>query len=94
LTSKRGSAGGYQLGRPANEITVGAVLRAVEGAVTGSGTPEVGGRGTRNDQSGDLAELWRDMAEAVSGVIDRMTFEDLRRRVEERREVARPMYHI
>jgi hypothetical protein len=34
------------------------------------------------------------MAEAVSGVIDRMTFEDLRRRVEERREVARPMYHI
>jgi Rrf2 family protein len=94
LTSKRGSAGGYRLGRPADEITVGAVLRAVEGAVTGPGTPEAGRRPPPNDRRGDLAELWREIAEAVSGVIDRMTFEDLRRRVEERQEAARPMYHI
>src|ERR671924_2201937 len=31
LTSKRGSSGGYHLTRPPEEITVGAVLRAVEG---------------------------------------------------------------
>ena len=94
LTSKRGSAGGYRLGRPADEITVGAVLRAVEGAVTGPGTPEAGRRPAPHDRRGDLAELWREIAEAVSGVIDRMTFEDLRRRVEDRQEAARPMYHI
>jgi hypothetical protein len=30
----------------------------------------------------------------VSSVIDRTTFEDLKRRVEDRRSSARPMYHI
>src|SRR6266542_3381194 len=32
LTSKRGSAGGYHLTRPPEDLTVGDVLRAVEGA--------------------------------------------------------------
>jgi DNA-binding IscR family transcriptional regulator len=43
---------------------------------------------------GDLAELWREIDAAVSGVIDRLTLEDLKRRAEEQRRTARPMYHI
>jgi hypothetical protein len=46
------------------------------------------------DPVSDLSELWREIDEAVSGVIDRVTFDDLRKRAEERRSVARPMYHI
>ena len=46
------------------------------------------------DPAADLSELWREIDEAVSGVIDRVTFEELRKRAEERRSVARPMYHI
>ena len=41
-----------------------------------------------------LAELWQEIDAAVSSVIDRLTLEDLRRRAEERRRTARPMYHI
>src|SRR2546422_4496164 len=47
LTSKRGSAGGYHLTRPPEDITVGDVLRAVEGAGAPFETQRRGGPGTR-----------------------------------------------
>jgi len=93
LMSRRGSAGGYRLGRPADQITVGAVLRAVEGTEGGDAAGR-GGRRVPADDVGDLAELWREIDAAVSGVIDRLTLEDLKRRAEEQRRTARPMYHI
>ena len=34
LTSKRGVGGGYRLARPASEITVGEVMRALDGPLT------------------------------------------------------------
>lgn len=94
LVSKRGSAGGYRLARTADQVTVGDVMRAVEGSGNGLEPGRRGrGRVTRDPVS-DLSELWREIDEAVSGVIDRVTFDDLRKRAEERRSVARPMYHI
>ncbi len=92
LTSKRGAAGGYHLTKSPADITVGEVLRAVDGATAPfEGTH--GGRGA-SDHSGDLAELWEDLARAVSEVIDRMTFGELAARAGRRRSAARPMYHI
>jgi Rrf2 family protein len=84
LTSKRGSTGGYHLTRDPEEITVGAVLRAVEGT-----------RATfQANASADLADLWLEISEAVSKVVDRVTFGELVTRARERRSRARPMYHI
>jgi Rrf2 family protein len=91
LTSKRGASGGYHLTRPPEELTVGAVLRAVEG----NGAPFEMVVATRARADGhDLAELWEEIGEAVSGVIDRLTFEDLAARARERRGAMRAMYHI
>jgi Rrf2 family protein len=91
LTSKRGAAGGYHLTRPPEDITVGAVLRAIEGtqAPFEVGRPDRGAR-----EGGDLVELWEEIAEAVSKVIDRLTFGELAARVRERQSATRPMYHI
>ena len=84
LTSKRGSTGGYHLTRDPEEITVGAVLRAVEGT-----------RSTfQASESPDLADLWLEVSEAVSKVVDRVTFGELVGRARERRGRAQPMYHI
>jgi Rrf2 family transcriptional regulator, cysteine metabolism repressor len=94
LLSKRGSAGGYRLARAADRITVGDVLRAVEGPPPGIETSRRAGRGGAEDPASDLADLWRQVAEAVAAVVDQMTLDDLRRRVEDRRTAARPMYHI
>jgi Rrf2 family transcriptional regulator, cysteine metabolism repressor len=94
LESRRGSAGGYRLGRPSDQVTVGAVLRAVEGSLVGTEPARRGAPQARGEFTGDLSDLWRDIGEAVSAVVDRVTLEDLRRRAEERRATARPMYHI
>ena len=94
LEARRGSAGGYRLGRPADQVTVGAVLRAIDGSM-GVGEParRGGGRG-RSEHVGDLGGLWQEVSAAVSAVVDRVTLEDLRLRAEARRRDARPMYHI
>lgn len=94
LDSRRGSAGGYRLARSPAQVTVGAVLRAVEGSVAGADPPQRSGRHAHGDDCGDLADLWREVADAVSAVVDGVTIEDLRRRAEERRASAQPMYHI
>ena len=84
LESKRGSTG-YQLLRAPEAISVGEVLRAVEGRVTAL---EVAGRHPRSateSTSTDLAPLWREIAGAVAGVTDRVTFGDLAEQVKARR---------
>ena len=94
LHARRGSAGGYRLSRPADQLTVGAVLRVVDGSV-GVGEPTRRGAGrARGEHIGDLGGLWQEVSEAVSAVVDRVTIEDLRRQAEARRRDARPMYHI
>ena len=92
LTSKRGSSGGYQLTRPAEDITVADVLRAVEGADAPFEAQRRGGRSTAERH--DLAELWDEISSAVSKVVDQLTLGDLATRARERRSAARPMYHI
>jgi Rrf2 family protein len=94
VESRRGSAGGYRLSRPADEVTVGAVLRAVEGPVAAGEPARRGARPGHGESGADLSDLWREVSQAVSAVLDRVTLEDLRRRAEERRSVARAMYHI
>ena len=94
LEARRGSAGGYRLSRPADQVTVGAVLRAVDGSVGLGGPSGRGGSRARGEHARDLGGLWREVGEAVSAVVDRVTIEDLRQRAEARRRDAQPMYHI
>ncbi|MBI3636392.1 MAG: Rrf2 family transcriptional regulator [Candidatus Rokubacteria bacterium] len=91
LTSKRGSSGGYHLTRAPDAITVGAVLRAVEGR---DAPLEALTRERTSGDANDLRELWDEISEAVSRVIDHLSFGELAARAHDRRESARPMYHI
>jgi Rrf2 family protein len=93
LESKRGATGGYQLVRPPAAISVGAVLRAVEGRVM---VLDVAGRqpGEGEEPNADLGPLWREIAAAVAGVVDRTTFEELAEHARTRRSPERTVYHI
>ena len=93
LDSKRGSTGGYQLLRDPGGVSVGEVLRAVDGGITAL---EVAGRDPADgrDAEPDLAELWQEVAEAVGAVVDRVTFGDLADRARARRSPHRAVYHI
>jgi Rrf2 family cysteine metabolism transcriptional repressor len=93
LASKRGATGGYRLVGSPREISVGDVLRVIDGSLT---PLEVAGRAPRDRRDGarDLAELWQSLADAVATVIDQTTFEDLAERAAARRSAGRSMYHI
>ena len=76
VESRRGAEGGYLLARAADSLTVGEVLRFVEGA-------ETRGRSRRKAET-PFSEIWQQVDRAVSGVLDQTTFADLQRRWEDK----------
>jgi Rrf2 family protein len=76
LHSHRGTEGGYALTRPAAEISVGDVLRAVGGALTSV-------RGLPADRAGyhgvaaGLRDVWLAVDGAIALVVDRTSLADL-----------------
>jgi Rrf2 family protein len=76
LHSHRGTEGGYALARPADEISVGDVLRAVGGVLTSV-------RGLPADSAGyhgvatGLRDVWLAVHSAIGLVVDRTTLADL-----------------
>jgi Rrf2 family protein len=90
VASKRGSSGGYLLARPPDQLTVGDVLRAVEGRA--AAFEALTGRAA--EDAHDLHDLWAEISGAVSSVVDRLTFGDLAARALERDGRGRAMYHI
>ena len=77
VESRRGAEGGYLLARPAESLTVGEVLRFVEG-------PSARGRQRRKDGGTPFTEMWEQVDSAVSTVIDETTFADLLRNWQEK----------
>lgn len=67
VRSIRGPQGGYQLSRKPYDYKVGEILRVTEGSLDFS-----------TEQEEDISEiLWRKMDEAVRGVVDTVTLEDM-----------------
>ena len=69
--SVRGKAGGYLLGRPPGEITLGDVVRAVHGKVFD--TPAL----TDSDCPPELRRAWLHLQQAVETAADTITFQQL-----------------
>lgn len=76
VSSRRGVDGGYALGRPAEEISLADVIRAVEGPIATV-------RGVRPDDvryegaAEALAAVWIDLRSAMRGVLEETTLADV-----------------
>jgi Rrf2 family protein len=76
VASRRGVEGGYALGRPAAEISLADVIRAVEGPIATV-------RGVRPDEvayegaAQALAPVWIELRAAMRGVLDETTLADV-----------------
>jgi len=84
LESRRGAEGGYLLGRSAELITVGEVVRAIES-----------GRGKlASGDDGPLARLFHDLDASIGSVLDHRTFAELAREWRERQAKYTPDWQI
>jgi Rrf2 family protein len=77
VESRRGAEGGYLLARQPESLTIGEVLRAMDG-------PNAKG-GARREPQTPFTETWRKVDAAVSEVLDHTTFADLLREWNEKR---------
>ena len=80
VKSVRGSRGGYRLNYPPDEITVGAVLRALEGPLYPVGCVSDDGGAACGSALCDgcvTKPLWEKIYESLSGVVDTTTLSDL-----------------
>ena len=96
LESKRGVSGGYYLAKPPREITMGGIIRATEGPIlpiycVGSGKKrEI----CIEEPHSSLRDIWADVRDAVSRIVDHTTLDDLCQRIREKRERQGSSYHI
>jgi Rrf2 family protein len=76
VTSRRGAEGGYWLARPATEIALADVIRAVDG-------PLANVRGVRSEQleyhgsAESLREVWVALRASLRNVLERVTLADV-----------------
>ena len=70
VESRRGAEGGYLLARTPESITVGEVLRFIEGPQPGRGRP-------RRRADTPFSDMWQRVDRAVSDIVDHATFADL-----------------
>ncbi len=76
MQGQRGSSGGYTLGRPAAEITIAEISRAVDGPlslVQGERPETVSHEGA----SEHLVDLWVSLRAAVRSVLETVTVADV-----------------
>ncbi len=73
LGSRRGSEGGYFLAKEPEAISVGEILRQIEGPITLG--HRLGDKAPPPDSP--FPELWDEVERALSGVIDQTSFADL-----------------
>jgi Rrf2 family protein len=79
VASQRGAVGGYQLARPAEEISIADVIRELEGPIATV-------RGVRPDEleyegaAAGLRTVWLDLRAGMRGVLEQTTLADLVRK--------------
>ncbi len=87
VESRRGAEGGYMLARSADQITVGQVLRFVEGSRAAKGA-------ARRKEQNAFSSMWKKIDDAVSGVLDNTTFAQVAREWKERQTAYVPNWEI
>lgn len=81
VSSHRGSGGGYALSRPPAEVTLGQVLRAVEGGIFEDVCEKYAGaeRDCQHQARCGISPVWQKLGEMIEGYFDGITLAQLLR---------------
>jgi len=77
VESRRGNVGGYLLSKAPGQITVGEVIRFIEGPIEPISCVTETYSNCAYSNSCVLKHLWQKVARATSDIIDHVTFEEL-----------------
>lgn len=94
VRASRGAQGGYELGRPATEITAGDILRALEGPITPVSCleTEVGSKHCEREKFCSTRWFWIELKNQIDRFLDSSTLQDLVDRAHTGEQ--NPMYYI
>jgi Rrf2 family cysteine metabolism transcriptional repressor len=95
IHSVRGAQGGYRLARPAEEITLGDILRVLEGPVAPTDCVVKGSTGEKCERAAEcvMLHIWCRLSDEVNDILDNITLAEI---VEEQRRLTGEgyMYYI
>ena len=77
VESQRGIEGGYRLSRKSQYLTIGEVLRFLEGPVDFAPMHKKEPKGSRGELEDPFYRFWRRLNGAIVTIIDELTFRDL-----------------
>lgn len=83
VQSRKGPGGGYLLAQPPHAITLGAVVRAMDGPLAPISCASVSGYaecGCPEPATCGLRAVWKEARDALAAVLDQTTFADIRER--------------
>jgi Rrf2 family protein len=100
VRSRRGAHGGYELAREAGDLTVGEVVRLMDGPLAPSPCASQSAHipcpayRCPTEDACVLRGLWLDVRNAIAGVLDSTTFAELAERQQTARVAGRGLYRI
>jgi len=77
IESRRGKIGGYLLAKPPEQITVGEIIRFVEGPTEPISCAREGYSECADIYKCVFRKIWQDVSRETSNIIDNITFEQL-----------------
>jgi len=93
VKSKRGIKGGFYLARPPREITIGQIIRFIEGPIEPISCIEKDSYKGCNDLTSCIfRDVWKEVKNAISVVVDTLTFEELVLRYKEKNIGLKSVY--
>jgi Rrf2 family protein len=77
VESKRGNVGGYQLAKNPAQITLGQVIRYIDGPIEPIACVEKGYSNCKDLRKCVFKNIWQKVAQTTSGIVDNINFADL-----------------
>ena len=88
LESRRGKVGGYLLAKSPGQITIGEVVRFIDGPIEPIACVEKGYTGCTDLYKCVFRGIWSEVGRAASEIVDNITFEKLAAKMQINREAA------
>jgi len=87
VVSRRGKVGGYLLAKRPSQITIGEVVRFIDGPIEPIACIEKDYSGCSDIYKCAFRRIWQEVGRVTADIVDKVTFEDLAKQVQLKKEI-------